>query len=135
MLGDVMAYVVATLVTAPIIGLYLVYIITVKMTKKKVYALKLAVDWSLLLFMFAVHFIIMEIWNVSLIGMMIALILLTAIVFTFIHWRMYEEIKILRIIKGVWRFQFVVFLVLYFVLMFYGFASEMFMFTFGGTQV
>ncbi|TMW73115.1 DUF3397 domain-containing protein [Alteribacter natronophilus] len=106
----------ATLVTVPFIALYLIYIVTVKVTKNKGVALRAAADGSLLFFVLAVHFFILEIWGLSLIQYIFAVMLFLAIIFTFVHWRKYEDIRFFRIAKGVWRFQFVLFLVLYVVL-------------------
>ncbi|PYZ97916.1 hypothetical protein CR205_04790 [Alteribacter lacisalsi] len=118
---NILGGIAATLVTVPFIAFYLVYIVTVKLTRKKSVALRTAVDGSLLFFMLAVHFFILEIWGLSLIQYVFALMFLTAIIFTLIHWKKYEEVQFIRIVKGVWRFQFVLFFVLYFVLMFVGF--------------
>ncbi|WP_035186368.1 DUF3397 domain-containing protein [Alteribacter aurantiacus] len=126
MFGNVVAGVIATLITAPIISMYLVYLVSVKLTRNKVFALKVAVDVSLIFFMLSVHFFILEIWGISLIGYVLALLLLTAIGFTIVHWKMYEDVEFVRIMKGVWRFQFVLFFVLHFVLMFVGFVTLMY---------
>ncbi|ADU30860.1 DUF3397 domain-containing protein [Evansella cellulosilytica] len=122
--SDTLIYVIATLVTVPLIGLYLVYIVAVKSTHNKLFAIKLAVDCTALLFMIAVYFIILQIWGFELIWLFILFVLLTATFFTYLHWKMYEDIHIGKIIKGVWRFQFFVFFFLYFILMIYGLISE-----------
>ncbi|MBM7095876.1 DUF3397 domain-containing protein [Bacillus sp. H-16] len=126
MIGNLLAGFIATLITVPLIGLYLVYLISVKVTRNKVFALKVAVDVSLIFFVLSVHFFILEIWGISLIGYVLALLFLTAIGFTIAHWRMYTDVQFIRIMKGVWRFQFVLFFVLHFVLMFVGFAAKMY---------
>lgn len=125
-MGELFVFIAATLVTIPLIGLYIVYIITVKITRDKLYSVKLACDSTSILFIIAVYFIILELWDVSLLWLIILLFLVTAIFFTFIHWKKYEDIEISKVFKGVWRFQFFLFFVLYFVLMIYGLASHMF---------
>lgn len=124
-MSEVFVFITATLVTIPLIGLYLVYLIAVKTTHNKLYAIKLAVDCTMLLFVMAVYFIIVEIWGLSLVWLFVLFFLFTGAVFTFLHWRMHEDIHLKKVIKGVWRFQFFVFFCLYFILLFYGLISKM----------
>lgn len=125
-MSEVFVFIAATLVTIPLIGLYLVYIIAVKTTHNKLYSIKLAVDCTSLLFMVAVYFIIIEIWAVKLAWLFVLFFLFTGAVFTIIHWRMHEDIQLRRVIKGVWRMQFFVFFCLYFLLILYGLFSKMY---------
>ncbi|MCD8509661.1 MAG: DUF3397 domain-containing protein [Bacillus sp. (in: Bacteria)] len=76
-MSEVLVFIAATLVTIPLIGLYLVYLIAVKTTRNKLYSFKLAVDCTMLLFVVAVYFIIVEIWDVRLIWLFV--------LFFFIH--------------------------------------------------
>ncbi|MBU9720453.1 MULTISPECIES: DUF3397 domain-containing protein [Bacillaceae] len=119
-MSEVFVFIAATLVTVPLLGLYLVYLVAVKSTRNKLFSIKLAVDCTTLLFMIAVYFIILQIWNLSLTWLFILFFLLSGIIFTFVHWKLYEDINIQKVMKGVWRFQFFVFFFLYFVLIFLG---------------
>ncbi|MCR6111229.1 DUF3397 domain-containing protein [Bacillus sp. A301a_S52] len=119
-MAEVTAVITATLVTAPLLGLYIFYLIMVKLSRNKQRSFKLAVDVTVLLFIVSVYFMVYEIWGLRM-GWLIAMFfLLTAIIFTFVHWKNYEEIDIKRVFKGVWRFQFVVFFLLYFIIIIYG---------------
>lgn len=121
---ELLVIIAATLVTIPLIGFYLVYIISVKLLKDKVFALKLAADCTSVLFIIAVYFIIFEIWDLRLAWLFILFFLFTAIAFTFLHWKKYEDIQISKVFKGVWRFQFIFYITIYFVLIIYGLFSE-----------
>ncbi|MDQ0253828.1 hypothetical protein J2S74_001200 [Evansella vedderi] len=125
-MGEVLVFVAATLVTIPLIGLYLVYLIAVKTTHNKIFSLKLAVDCTALLFIIAVYFIVLEIWGVKLAWLFILFFLVTGAVFTILHWRLHEDIHIQKVFKGVWRFQFFVYFCLYFLLMLYGLINRMY---------
>lgn len=114
----------ATLVTVPLIALYVVYFIAVKASRNKMLSFKFAVDVTVVLFIVSVYFLFLEIWSVRTGGWMILFILLTAVLFTFFHWKNHDDIHIRKVLKGVWRFQFVVFLVLYFLLLIYGMADR-----------
>ena len=128
---ELLVIIAATLVTIPLIGFYLVYIISVKISKDKVFALKLAADGTTVLFVIAVYFIVFEIWDLRLAWLFILFFLVTAIAFTLLHWKKYEDIEISKVVKGVWRFQFIFFFVVYFVLIIYGLFSEILAFAAG----
>ncbi|MBU9712411.1 DUF3397 domain-containing protein [Evansella tamaricis] len=125
-MSEVIVYIAATLVTVPILGLYAVYIIAVKSTHNKIFSLKLAVDCTTLLFMVAVYFIIFQIWNVNLTWLFVLFFLITGVAFTLLHWKLYDDINIQKVMKGVWRFQFFVFFLLYFLLLLFGIFSHMY---------
>ncbi|WP_100399428.1 DUF3397 domain-containing protein [Bacillus sp. FJAT-44742] len=119
-MGDVLAWVLATVITLPLLGFYLVYIFTVKITKKKGRAVRLAADVSTLFFMAAVYFLAIEIWGRSFLWLMIIIVLSIACFFTFIHWKARADIEIPRLARGIWRFSFMLFFIAYFGLSLYG---------------
>jgi len=51
------AIIVATFVTAPLLGLYVIYLLFVKTTKNKQHSFKVAVDSTALLFIISVYFL------------------------------------------------------------------------------
>jgi hypothetical protein len=114
------AFLAATLVTVPLIGLYIIYFVSVKTTRNKQVSFKIAVDSTVLLFIISVYFLFLEIWRIHTGWMIVLFFLFTALIFTVLHWKNYEDIKLRRLFKGVWRFQFVVFFILYFILVIYG---------------
>lgn len=111
---------IATIITIPLIGWYLIYITTVKVTKKKSYSIRLASDISAFLFMAAVYFIMYEIWQRSFLWLILIVFFLIAIIFTFMHWKQFEDIQVGRLFRGIWRFNFIVFFFLYIGLSIYG---------------
>jgi len=114
------AIIVATFVTAPLLGLYVIYLLFVKTTKNKQHSFKVAVDSTALLFIISVYFLFLEIWAIRLGWLFALFILFTAVIFMFIHWKKHEDIEMSKVLKGVWRFQFVVFFTLYLFLMLFG---------------
>ncbi|UCZ51836.1 DUF3397 domain-containing protein [Bacillus shivajii] len=125
-MSSIIVFIIASFVTVPLIAFYLVYIISVKSTKNKVFSIKLAADCTVVLLMFAIYFIALEIWGISILWMIILFFLLSSIIFTILHWKSYELISIHKVFKGVWRFQFFVLSVLYFILMVYGFIANIY---------
>lgn len=110
----------ATIVTMPIIGLIIIYIICKSVISNKKKSFLLTVDLSTILFIISVHFLILVIVGNSYLWLLIIILLLTAMIFVFIHWKVKQEIDTTKVFKGFWRFTFLLFVVSYFVLMVVG---------------
>ncbi|ADC48216.1 MULTISPECIES: DUF3397 domain-containing protein [Alkalihalophilus] len=119
------AWLLATVITLPLLGWYIFYIVTVKMTKNKSRAIRLASDVSVLFFVAAVYFIILEIWSRSFFWLLLTVFFLVALIFTIIHWKVAEDIHVRKLFKGIWRFNFLLFFFLYLVLSGYGLITRL----------
>ena len=122
---DIAAGFVATFVTLPVLALVVIFYLTKQATKKNLLALKRAVDCTVILFMLSVYFIILETWNIDTGWWILLLLLLTTALFTVYHWRNYEEIYTGRLIRGVWRLQFIIYFSLYWILVMAGLFMHM----------
>ncbi|PFO09942.1 hypothetical protein COJ85_00735 [Bacillus sp. AFS076308] len=114
----------------PIIGTILVFTViklTLKTTKK---ALHMALDYTTIFYIVSVHFLIVTLWDKSFFWLIILVMLVIAMVFVFVHWKVKEEIIVKRVWKGFWRFNFILFFFTYFVLTFYGLVSRAITFSF-----
>lgn len=119
-MNSAIAWFLATLITVPLVAFYLIYIITVKTTKSKIISIKLTVDLSTILFILAVYFIAHEIWNISLFWFLLLTIISVAIIFTIIHWKFSNDIHLPKLLKGIWRLNFILFFLAYIILSIYG---------------
>lgn len=119
-LSFILSSFIATLVTIPILGYLLVFIIAKQITKKHKRSVHIALDTSTLLFILSVHYLILVIWNKSFFPYILLLIISIAIVFVIIHWKVKQEINILQVFRGFWRFNFLLFFTAYAVLFLYG---------------
>ncbi|MFB4162561.1 DUF3397 domain-containing protein [Alteribacillus sp. JSM 102045] len=120
-----MVFMFATILTLPFLAWYIVYIITVKWTKRKGKAVRLAADLSTILFIASVHFLANAIWGESFFWVILIIILLIAAIFTILHYRSREEVEFVKLVKGIWRFNFFLFFSGYLFLCFYGLASRL----------
>jgi predicted lysophospholipase L1 biosynthesis ABC-type transport system permease subunit len=114
----------------PVLGTILVYSIIklfLKTTKK---AIQKALDYTTILYVISVHFLIVTIWGKSFFWLIILVMLVMAMVFVFVHWKVKEEIIVKRVWKGFWRFNFILFSFTYFFLTFYGLVSRAITFSF-----
>ncbi|WP_078554867.1 DUF3397 domain-containing protein [Bacillus alkalicellulosilyticus] len=114
------AAIIATVITMPLLGWFFVYMITLKKTRSRPTSVRVASDLSSIFFMTAVYFIMYELWKSSLLWLLIIFFLLIAIGFTVIHWKTQNDIQPGKLIKGIWRFNFLFFFMLYIVLSVYG---------------
>ncbi|MED3646119.1 DUF3397 domain-containing protein [Halalkalibacterium halodurans] len=113
---NALVWLVATVITVPFIGWYLVYIVVVKWTKNKRRSVRLASDFSTLLFMLGVYFILKSMWTNMSIWIILAVFFLIAMFFTYMHYKVAEDIYIRKLARGIWRLNFLFFFILYFLL-------------------
>jgi hypothetical protein len=124
MLVTVFSSIIAFLVTIPLFGLLLTYLILIKLTKNRRLSVHRALDYSTILFVLAVHFLILTIWEKSFLWLIVLFMIVLAMVFVIIHWKVKKEIVLKLIFKGVWRVNFLVFFIFYLMLTLYGLVQS-----------
>lgn len=110
----------ATMITLPFAGLILLYIMINVVTKNKKRSFHAAVDLSTILFIISVNYLTVVIWEKSFLSFIILLLLIVAVLFVVLHWKIKQEIDIAKVFKGFWRFSFLLFFISYIVLIVYG---------------
>lgn len=93
-------------------------------TKKQRFSIQLSIDISTIFFVFAVHFIVKEISTIHLLPYVIIFLLIVASILTIVQYNIKKEIKVRKIIKGVWRLTFLLFFPFYLISMVYGLISS-----------
>ncbi|WP_268874668.1 DUF3397 domain-containing protein [Neobacillus drentensis] len=114
----------------PFLGFLLVFIITKLVTNNNRKSVHRALDYTTILFVISVHFLIETIWGKSLFWLIILIMILIAMIFVFVHWKVKEEIVLRKVLKGFWRFNFILFLLAYITLTLYGLLHRAILFTF-----
>lgn len=117
---NLLAIFIATIVTIPILAIFIVYWIARFVTQNKKKSFHISVDISTLFFILAVHFLIIVIWGKSLLWIILLLLILIATVFVFLQWKINNEIIFKKVWKGFWRFNFLLFTLSYFSLVIFG---------------
>ena len=123
-MSSVFSSIIATLVTVPILGYLLVFIICKQWTKQHRRSVHLALDISTILFIISVHYLIFTIWQKSYLWVIILSMLFIAMIFVVIHWRFKQEINIPLVFRGYWRFNFILFFSAYIVLIIIGLVKS-----------
>jgi len=114
----------------PILGSILVFCVIKLITKKSRNSLHKAVDYTTLLYIISVHFLLLTIWEKSFIWLIILIMIVIAMVFVIVHWKVKEEIVLKMVVKGFWRFNFILFFLAYITLTLYGIIQGAVIFTF-----
>ncbi len=123
-MNTVFSSLIATLVTIPLLGYLAVFIISKQITKKHKRSVHIALDVSTLFFILAVHYLIIVIWDKSYLWMIVLSLLITAVTFIIMHWRIKQEINLRVLFKGFWRFNFLLYFTAYIVLMLIGLVQR-----------
>lgn len=114
----------------PFLGFILVFYIARLVTKNTRKSVHKALDYSTLLFIISVHFLLATIWGKSFFWLILLVMIIIAMGFVLIHWKVKQEIIIRKVLKGYWRFNFIVFFIAYMLLSLYGLLHRAIMFTF-----
>jgi hypothetical protein len=117
---------VATIITMPFIGLFLIYIVCKSFVSNKKRSMMLTIDISTILFIIAVHFLVLVIVGKSYLWLIIIVLLSIGMMFVVLHWKIKQEIDTAKVFKGFWRFTFLLFVLSYFVLVVVGLIQSIF---------
>jgi hypothetical protein len=129
-LSAILSSIISIFFTIPFLGFMIVFFVTNFVTKNTRKSVHKALDSTTILFIISVHFLIVTIWGKSLIWLIILVMIVIAIVFVFVHWKVKQEIILKKVMKGFWRFNFLLFLLAYITLTLYGLIHRALIFTF-----
>jgi hypothetical protein len=116
--------------TVPLLGFITIFIVNKLITKNARKSFHKALDYSTILFIMAVHFLVITIWGKSLFWLILLVLIIIAMVFVLIHWKIKGEIILPKVFKGFWRFNFLIFFIAYVSLTLFGILHSAVTFTF-----
>lgn len=116
--------------TMPLLGFFMIYILNKLITKNTRKSFHKALDYSTILFILAVHFLLITIWEKSFFWWIFLVLILIAMVFVVINWKVKGEIVFTKVFKGFWRFNFLIFFLAYISLTIFGILQSALTFTF-----
>ncbi|MEH7334930.1 DUF3397 domain-containing protein [Neobacillus drentensis] len=129
-MSSIISTILTLFITLPFLGLLVIFLIFKLVTKNTRKSVHKALDYTTVLFIFSVHFLILTIWDKSLFWLIILIMIVIAMMFVLVHWKVKEEIIIKKVMKGFWRFNFILFFLVYISLTLYGLIHRAFTFTF-----
>ena len=108
-MSEIFSSIIATFVTIPLLGYIIVFVIS-KWSRKNITSLfELLLDFTTFFLVISVHYFIKAIWGISLFWVILIVMILVAILFVIIHWKTKHEIHFVKVFKGFWRFNFLLF--------------------------
>lgn len=119
-MSTIVSNILAFLFIMPFAGFLAVFIIGKLVTKNTRRSVHYALDYSTVFFIFSVHFLLKTIWGNSFFWLIILILILTAMVFVIVHWKVKQDIDLKKVMKGFWRFNFLLFSLVYIGLTIYG---------------
>ena len=123
-MSGIFSSIIASFVTIPLLGYIIVFVISKWLTKKHHKSVRVALDLTTFFLVIAVHYLIKVIWGISLFWVICIVMILVAIMFVVIHWKIKQEIDFAKVFKGFWRFNFLLFSLAYLLLLIYGLISR-----------
>lgn len=114
----------ALFITLPILFYILVFTVIKQLTRNHRKALNAAIYLTTFILIISVHFLIMTIWETSYLFVIILFMLVTAVFFTFLHWKTREEIIYGKVFAGYLRLNFLMFSVFYIGLLLFGIITR-----------
>ncbi|MGE6258647.1 DUF3397 domain-containing protein [Heyndrickxia sporothermodurans] len=123
-MGTFLSWIIAILITVPLVGYLLSFIIVKQITKNHRKAVSISIDITTFILIVSVHFMIKAIWNHSFLWLIFLFMLLLALSFVIIYRYLRNEIEYVRIFRGYWRLNFLLFFIVYFVLLIFGLTSR-----------
>lgn len=103
---EIIQYLISVMILLPLIP----FLVTFFISKRKNIASKAfgtAADVTTIFLLFSIPLMMKGIWNISIVWIMLAVLILIGIVFTYIDWRTKKEIEIFPLLKKIWRIYFI----------------------------
>ena len=116
-----MKWVIVIFLIIPFLFTVILNFVLRKMGLSKNKSFSLAADCTTPLFLISLPVIFKSIWGFSINGIFYAILIFIAIIFTYLEWRSKKEIHIVPLFKKIWRFYFLLFVLLYGIFMIVGF--------------
>jgi hypothetical protein len=129
-LNSFISSIITIFLTVPLLGFFIIYVLNKLITKNTRKSFHKALDYSTILFIVAVHFLLITIWGKSFFGLILLILLVIAMIFVVIHWKIKGEIIFTKVFKGFWRFNFLIFFLAYISLTVFGILRSALTFTF-----
>ena len=126
-----MRWVIALFLIIPIAFTFILYWLLRKIGLSKNKSFGYASDCTTPLFIISLPIIFHTIWGYSIHLVFYTSLIVFAIIMTYIEWRSKKEIHIVPLLKKIWRFYFLFFMLLYVIFMIVGLVYWMFQYMMG----
>ncbi|NMA90627.1 MAG: DUF3397 domain-containing protein [Amphibacillus sp.] len=115
-MSKIIAYLIAFLITCPIIATVIIYFILNYFIKPRKKVIHKCMEYTAFIYLLSTIIIFNVIFKINLIGPMVLLLLVIFFALIFIQWRLIRDVKIVRLWKIYLRFVFLLFFTANFIL-------------------
>ena len=120
---SLVVYLIAIIITLPVLALFVLYWIFKGIFNNGKKAMHWSVDLTTIITIFSVDAVMYAIWGQHYIIPIILGFLFVSIAFSILYLLVREQLNVTKLIKGIWRFNFLVFMLAYICLILYGLVS------------
>ncbi|UOQ93075.1 DUF3397 domain-containing protein [Halobacillus shinanisalinarum] len=124
---DVFIYIVALLVTVPVLFLFISYFIAMKWHRLKKKAVRQSTQSTVPFLVLAIHILLLVLFEENFVSWIIIFLLVILSLSVIIQYKIYEEIQLRRAFKGFLRLSFLLLLMVYVGLIVYGLVDSVFL--------
>lgn len=124
-----LAFIIALFSTLPIVTWALLLVVFTILLRKKRQAFNIATDITTFFAVCAWISLSKKLWNLPIDGFAGLGILVIALIYTLIFWRVYQDFDLKKLIKGIWRSTFLIFMASDLFLCVYGIIDQVKQFT------
>lgn len=114
-MNNIIQATISFLIVFPIFMFIVVYIISLKLTKKTSRAFGHAADITTLLLFMSVPVAIKSLFQIQLMGVVLSFAIITSVLLTILEWKSKKEIELIPLLRKIWRFLFLVLSFAYFI--------------------
>lgn len=113
-MSNIIQAIISFLLVFPVVIFTMVFLISLKLTHKKIHAFGHAADVTTILLFFAVPIAIQSLFHIDTTGLIVGIALVTSVILTIMEWKAKIEIELIPLLRKIWRFLFLVLSITYF---------------------
>ncbi|MDT2045695.1 DUF3397 domain-containing protein [Priestia flexa] len=109
-MGSLVASILATFITLPVVGFFVLYTLLKKVIKNRRKAVHISTYVSTIFFIVSTHYFAKQIFDQSFLWLIILVLLVLAMIVMLINWQVKKDLQLKRMTKGMFRISFFFFL-------------------------
>lgn len=121
-------FLLAIIIICPILAFIAVLLVCRKLRLNKYKAIGFAADITTGLLVFSIPIAMQGLWDIDVMVPMLIVVLMIAIIFTYIDWRTKKEVEVKPLLKKIWRLYFLLFSMTYFIIWVVGITHSVMIF-------
>lgn len=126
MIIDYLIFIIAFLITVPILSTFFVFIISKKIVGHPLKSMHIAINWTTMLYIIATMFLLFDMFKQTFVGFFVGISIIALAIMIIVQWKISVEVSLIRVLKIYWRACFLFFLLSYSILVVLGITTRIF---------